>query len=73
MQARVKDAKAFLEDGSLSDAERTAILKRWGAGWVLVDKAEPYPRDFLTQLQLVYQDGRYALYRVARGARRALS
>jgi hypothetical protein len=65
VQARVKDAKAFLEEGSLSDAERTAILRRWGAGWVLVDKAEPYPRDFLSQLKLVYQDGRYALYRVA--------
>ena len=65
VQARVKDAKAFLEDRSLSDAERTAILRRWGAGWVLVDKAEAYPGEFLGQLRLAYQDGRYAVYRVA--------
>jgi hypothetical protein len=32
---------------------------------VLVDKSQPYPRDFLSRFGLVYQDGRYALYRLA--------
>ena len=49
------------------------ILDRWGAQWVLVDKSRPYPRDFLSQFHLAYQDGRYALYRLEPETRRGLS
>ncbi len=62
--ARAADTARFLEDESLTDEERRAILARWGADWVLVDKRMAYPAEFLRQLPLVYEDGRYALYRV---------
>jgi hypothetical protein len=65
VRARIRDATRFLSKMSMSDAQRSRILRRWGAQWVLVDKSQPYPRDFLSRFGLVYQDGRYALYRLA--------
>lgn len=70
---RLNEARRFLSDTSVSDAQRREILDRWGAQWVLVDKSRPYPRDFLSQFHLAYQDGRYALYRLEPETRRGLS
>jgi hypothetical protein len=35
--------------------------------WLLVDKHAFYPKDFAHALPVVYEDGRYALYRVGAG------
>jgi len=70
--ARLEDATRFLSNSSISDSERDEILQRWGAEWLLVDKRGPYPREFVSRLELVYEDGRYALFRVAPRAGRAL-
>ena len=42
---------------------RRDTLAAYGADWLLVDKARPYPRDFVGALEPVYEDERYALYR----------
>lgn len=62
--ARARDARLFFWDDSLTDAEREAILERWDADWVLVDKERSHPQQFLDRLPLVYQDDRFALYDV---------
>jgi hypothetical protein len=64
LKARRHDARHFFEDGGLSDAERRAILARWKADWLLVDKRHASPAEFLASLRLVYEDRRYALYDV---------
>ena len=73
VQARVKDARRFLTRSSIPDARRMRILRRWGAQWVLVDKWRKYPGDFLSRFDLVYQDGRYALYELGPETGRGLS
>ena len=60
--ARSRDAGRFFWDTSLSDAEREAILRRWDADWVLVNKDRRYPQAFLERFPLVYEDARFALY-----------
>jgi hypothetical protein len=62
--ARARDARLFFWDDSLSDAEREAILERWGADWVLVNKERSHPQAFLQRFPLVYEDERFALYDV---------
>ena len=42
--------------------ERSALLARYDADWVLVDRELPQPTEFLDELRLVYDGGRYALY-----------
>ena len=64
--ARAVAAERFLADGSLSSGERRAILARYQADWVLIDKQQPHPEAFLRQLRLVFEGGRYALYAVGR-------
>jgi hypothetical protein len=64
LKARRHDARHFFEDGELTDADRRAILARWKADWVLVDKQEASATAFLASLRLVYEDRRYALYDV---------
>jgi hypothetical protein len=61
---RQRDAIKFFSRGKLDDAERRATLERYGAGWLLVDKRAFYPKEFANELPQVYEDGRYALYRV---------
>jgi hypothetical protein len=61
---RQRDAIRFFESRDLSDAERRALLDRYGAEWVLVDKKEPYPRSLVSTLEPAYEDGRYLLLRV---------
>jgi hypothetical protein len=62
---RSSAARQFFADRSLSDAERRAILARYHADWVLVDKRRPSPAEFLQRLRLVYEGRRYELYEVA--------
>lgn len=61
---RMADAERFFTSESLTDAGRRAILVRYAADWVLIDKRQPYPKEFLRNLRLAYEDGRYALYEV---------
>jgi hypothetical protein len=46
----------------LNFAERSELLARYDADWVLVDRELPQPTEFLDELRLVYDGGRYALY-----------
>ncbi len=46
----------------LSDAERSELLARYDADWVLVDREQRHPEEYLDGLRLVYDGGRYALY-----------
>jgi hypothetical protein len=63
MLARSAAASRFY-GGSATDADRRAILERYLADWVLVDKQQPHPEEFLRRLRLTYEDDRYALYEV---------
>ena len=62
--ARARDTRQFFWEVGVSDAEREAILERWGADWVLVNKERSHAQHFLDRFPLVYQDGRFALYDV---------
>lgn len=64
-RARVAAARRFFVRQSLTHEERSAILDRYGADWVLVDRHRPHPEEFLRKLGLAYQDARYALYEVS--------
>jgi len=46
----------------LSDTERSELLSRYRADWVLVDRELRHPESYLDRLRLVYDGGRYALY-----------
>jgi hypothetical protein len=59
---RVAATRRFFIVDSLTDGDRRAILARYEADWLLVDRELRHPEEFLRQLQLVYQDGRFALY-----------
>jgi len=61
---RQRDTVRFFTSKRLTDAERTVLLERYHAGWVLVDKKRPYPRAFVSTLPTAYEDGRYLLLRV---------
>ena len=58
---RIDSERFFLVPG-LTDYERGAILSRYDADWVLVDRELRHPEDYLDGLRLVYDGGRYALY-----------
>ena len=45
-----------------TDAERSELLARYDADWVLVGPGAASPREYLDELRLVYDGGRYALY-----------
>ncbi len=62
--ARARDTRRFFWDAGISDAEREAILQRWGADWVLVNKERSHPQAFLDRFPVVYEDDRFALYDV---------
>jgi hypothetical protein len=61
--ARAADARRFFRQASISEQERRAILDRYEADWVLVDRELRHPEEFLQRLELVYEDERFALYR----------
>jgi hypothetical protein len=60
--ARKRDTRRFLRSRDLSASARRAILARWQADWLLIDKDRPAPEDFLAGLSPVYEDQRFALY-----------
>jgi hypothetical protein len=60
--ARARDTKRFFGTAPIPDVERHAILRRWGADWVLVNKERSYPQAFLDRFPVVYEDGRFVLY-----------
>jgi hypothetical protein len=62
--ARVRDTRHFFWDTGVPDSEREAILRRWGAAWVLVNKKRSHPQLFLDRFPVVYEDARFALYDV---------
>ncbi len=64
---RQRDVLRFFARGILDDAERRSLTERYGAGWLVVDKTQPYPRDFVASLPHVYEDGRYLLVRTDAG------
>jgi hypothetical protein len=64
LRARRRDTRQFFQSRDLSDSTRRAILDRWKADWLLVDKNRSAPEDFLTTLRLVFHDRRFALYDV---------
>ncbi|MEX2645940.1 MAG: hypothetical protein WD249_06735 [Gaiellaceae bacterium] len=59
------DVVRFFDRAGVTDSERRAILDRYGADWLLVDRTRRYPESFVTGLGVAYEDGRYALYRVS--------
>jgi hypothetical protein len=61
---RARDARRFFEAGGTTDDERAAILRRWSADWVLVNRERGAPQQFLDRFPLVYEDARFALYDV---------
>ena len=58
------DAVRFFYRTDVTDAERWAILRRYGAGWIVVDRHQRSTR-FVRQFRRAYSDSRYRLYRVA--------
>jgi hypothetical protein len=65
---RQRDVLRFFARGLVDDAERQSLAERYGAGWLVVDKTKPYPRDFVRPLPHVYEDGRYLLVRTGVGS-----
>jgi hypothetical protein len=59
------DVVRFFDRAGVTDEQRRAILDRYGADWLLVDRTRSYPQGFVAGLGLAYEDGRYALYRVS--------
>ncbi|MEX1358536.1 MAG: hypothetical protein WD981_07935, partial [Gaiellaceae bacterium] len=59
------DVVRFFDRAGVTDSERRAILDRYGADWLLVDRTRRYPESFVAGLGVAYEDGRYALYRVS--------
>jgi hypothetical protein len=66
-RARSRAARGFFLEPSVSTAERADTLRRYSVDWVVEDKSRARP-SLPPGLQLVYQDGRYALYRVEKEA-----
>ncbi|MEO8289681.1 MAG: hypothetical protein ABI649_01635 [Gaiellaceae bacterium] len=60
---RSADVRRFF-DSDATDAEREKLLSAYDARWLVVDRRRAYPRDFVASLDPVYEDRRYALYRV---------
>jgi hypothetical protein len=59
------DVVRFFDRRAVSDARRRAILRRYGADWLLVDRTRRYPASFVAGLPLAYRDGRYSLFRLS--------
>jgi hypothetical protein len=62
LQRRVDMNRFF--DPQTPATERGRLLERYGAQWVLVDRSRGEEAPALGFLERVYQDRRYALYRV---------
>jgi hypothetical protein len=62
---RRADVFSFFYRRGVTDARRRAILRRYGADWLLVDRTRRYPQSFVLSFPVAYEDDRYTLYRVA--------
>ncbi len=62
-RARSRAGRVFFFEPSVPASERAAILRRYGVGWVVVDKTRGRT-ELPAGLARVYEDGRYELYRV---------
>jgi hypothetical protein len=62
---RRADVVRFFYKRGVTDARRRAILQRYGADWVLVDRARRYPESFVASLPVAYEDSRYVLYELS--------
>ena len=62
LRERKHDTRRFMRSRNLSASARRAILARWKADWLLIDKRRPAPEDFLAGLRPIYEDRRFALY-----------
>jgi uncharacterized protein DUF6541 len=60
------DVVRFFNRPGVSDARRRAILRRYGADWLLVDRTRRYPRSFVESLLPRYEDARFTIFRVPR-------
>ena len=63
---RRADIVRFFYRQSVTDARRRAILRRYGAEWLLVDRTRRYPHELVESFTPKYEDARYTLYRVSR-------
>jgi hypothetical protein len=63
--ARSRAARLFFLEPSTPASERAAILRRYDVSWVVVDKTRGQT-ELPTGLTRIYEDGRYALYRVGK-------
>ena len=61
---RQRDVTRFFAGERLPAGERMRILTAYGAGWLLVDKRRPHPRQLVSAWRPAYEDHRYALFPV---------
>jgi hypothetical protein len=61
---RRADVVRFFYRRGVTEARRRAILRRYGADWLLVDRTRRYPHSLARSFPVAYADGRYTLYRV---------
>jgi hypothetical protein len=66
-RARSRAVHRFFLEPAVSPVDRVDTLRRYSVDWVIVDKSRARPTLPLV-LQLVYEDRRYALYRVEQEA-----
>jgi hypothetical protein len=66
-RARSRAASRFFFESAVSPVERADTLRRYAVDWVVVDKSRP-DAPLPPELRLVYEDERYALYRVEKEA-----
>lgn len=64
VSGRARDARRFFAAKGTTDKQRLAILERWSADWVLVNRERSRPQPFLDRFRLVYEDDSFALYDV---------
>jgi hypothetical protein len=64
---RSRAARRFFLEPTAAPADRLDALRRYSVDWVVVDKSRARP-TLPSVLQLVYEDRRYALYRVEQEA-----
>jgi hypothetical protein len=63
---RRADVVRFFYREGVSDARKRAILRRYGADWLLVDRTRRYPTELAESFAPRYEDRRYTLYRITR-------
>ena len=63
---RRDDIERFFSDKDASYLDKAALLAEYGATWLLVDRTKPVPAYVGLLPTKVYEDGRFALYRLRR-------